>query len=90
MERNHDTQEHPTGAEPHDDIAERERTSALAAERHGFDALSLAFGLIFVTIAGLAPAGEFRPFTVFAGEWIGPVLLIGIGLLLISTLRRDG
>ena len=89
MERNHDTQEQPTAAEPRDDTRQRERSSALAAERHDFDALSLVFGLIFVAIAGLAMAGELRPFIVIDGEWIGPVLLIGIGLLLITTLRRD-
>lgn len=65
-----------------------ETTSLLAAERHAFDPLSAVFGLLFVVVAGLALAGELRPLAL-GGQWIGPVLLIGIGLALVTTIRRD-
>ncbi|MDX1657675.1 MAG: hypothetical protein R3343_02535 [Nitriliruptorales bacterium] len=64
------------------------RASLLQAERHSTDALSLIFGLLFLTIAALGLAGELRPI-VIEGDWIGPVVLIGIGIALIASIRRD-
>jgi hypothetical protein len=48
--------------------------------RHRFDPVSFIFGLLFVSLAFIAPAREWLP-TDF-GRWIvpGAVLLLGIGL----------
>ena len=48
--------------------------------RHRFDAISFIFGLIFVSLAFIAPAREWLP-TDYV-RWIvpGAVLLLGIGL----------
>lgn len=85
----HDKQEHSTTTQPEDSTTtERGRPSALAAARHDFDPMSLLFGLVFLGVAGLGFAGELGAIRVVDGHWLGPVLLITIGLLLITTLRR--
>lgn len=48
--------------------------------RHSFDAISFAFGLLFVGLAVLAPNREWLPDDV--GRWVVPVavLILGAGL----------
>jgi hypothetical protein len=48
--------------------------------RHSFDAISFAFGLLFVGLAVLAPNREWLPDDV--GRWVVPVavLILGGGL----------
>lgn len=48
--------------------------------RHSFDAISFAFGLLFVGLAVLVPNREWLPDEV--GRWFVPVavLILGVGL----------
>lgn len=59
--------------------------------RHRFDVISFIFGLIFIGLAIIAPAGEWLPDDF--GRWIvpGAVLLLGIGLAVsaIASSRSD-
>lgn len=53
--------------------------------RHAFDALSLIFGLLFGAVAALAfvgPAGQ-----IIDPRWIGPAILVLIGLALLMPRR---
>jgi hypothetical protein len=56
-------------------------------ERHPFDILSFVFGLLFVLVAivGLTDLVEL---TWFDLRWIGPAVLVGLGLVLVSTAGR--
>ena len=78
----------PGTAAPDDGHRDTPRASLLEAERHPTDVLSLIFGLLFVTIAALGLAGELRPI-VIEGDWIGPVVLIVVGIALVASIRRD-
>lgn len=56
--------------------------------RHPIDALSLAFGLLFVGIAGTLLAPGLGP-AALASPWLWPILLIVLGAaLLLSSLPR--
>jgi hypothetical protein len=57
-------------------------------KRHAFDAVSFAFGLLFL-IAGIMLLGGTP--NVDALQWLGPVAFIGLGaLILIATVPRRG
>jgi hypothetical protein len=56
-------------------------------ERHRLDALSLVFGLLFVTaglllLSGGSPVGQDLPM-----EWVGPLVAIGLGVILFLAAR---
>jgi multisubunit Na+/H+ antiporter MnhG subunit len=59
--------------------------------RHRFDAISFIFGLIFVSLAFIAPAREWFP-TDYV-RWLAPgaVLLLGVGIAVsaIASSRAD-
>lgn len=56
-------------------------------ERHRFDILSFVFGLLFVLVAivGLTDLVEL---TWLDLRWIGPAVLVGLGLVLVLTAGR--
>jgi hypothetical protein len=58
--------------------------------RHSFDAISFAFGLLFVSIAVLAPNREWLPDN--AGRWVLPtaVLILGAGLAISAFASSRG
>jgi hypothetical protein len=56
-------------------------------ERHRFDALSFIFGLLFVLVALLALTNLVE-LTWFDLRWIGPAVLVGLGLVLVLTAGR--
>jgi len=55
-------------------------------DRHGFDALSLVFGAVLVGIGVLLVAGVGE--VVVTGSWIGPIVAIFIGILLVVAAPR--
>lgn len=61
-------------------------------QRHDTDAVSLAFGLIFVTIGGAFLTGRIDAFD-FVRTWALPVLLVATGVVLgavaVSRHRRS-
>ncbi len=58
--------------------------------RHSFDAISFAFGLLFVGIAVLTPNREWLPDN--AGRWAIPaaVLILGAGLAISALASSRG
>ena len=58
-------------------------------KQHSVDYLSLIFGLAFVAIAVLTLSGEQWALRgTWAGQWVGPVVLIAIGLAVLAP-RKD-
>lgn len=57
-------------------------------ERHPFDPLSFVFGLLFVALA-LLGLTELVTLTWFDLRWIGPIVLVVLGLVLVLTTGRD-
>ena len=53
--------------------------------RHPFDALSLVFGLIFGAVAALAFVGPADQ--IIDPRWLGPAILVIIGLVLLLPRR---
>ncbi len=56
-------------------------------ERHRFDALSFVFGLLFVLVA-LLGLTDLVEVTWLDLRWIGPAVLVGLGLVLVLTAGR--
>jgi hypothetical protein len=56
-------------------------------ERHRFDTLSFVFGLLFVLVA-LIGLTDLVELTWFDLRWIGPAVLVGLGLVLVLTAGR--
>lgn len=54
--------------------------------RHDFDGLSLAFGLVF-TAVGLLLLGGDPAHGAISLPWAGPIVAIGVGLLVILAAR---
>lgn len=54
--------------------------------RHAFDGLSLAFGLLF-TAVGLVLLGGDPAHGAISLPWAGPIVAIGVGLLVIVAAR---
>ena len=59
--------------------------------RHRFDAISFIFGLIFVSLAFIAPAREWLPTDYVRWVVPGAVLLLGVGIAVsaIASSRAD-
>jgi cytochrome c-type biogenesis protein CcmH/NrfF len=56
--------------------------------RHPFDALSFLFGLVFAAVGLLLLAGSPARGTI-ALDWAGPVVAVGLGLVvLLAAFRR--
>ena len=57
-------------------------------QRHSLDALSLVFGLLFTAVAAVGLTDQLT-LTVIDVRWIGPVLLVAIGVALVVTAGRN-
>lgn len=57
-------------------------------QRHSVDALSLVFGLLFTAVAAVGLTDQLT-LTVIDVRWIGPVLLVAIGIALVVTAGRN-
>lgn len=55
--------------------------------RHPLDPVSLVAGLAFVVLGTLWFAGDREEF-VARIVWLGPALLVGVGLVLVATTRN--
>jgi len=58
-------------------------------ERHRFDALSLVFGLLFVAAGLLLLSGGPAPGQSLPMEWVGPLVAIGLGAVLLLAARPE-
>jgi hypothetical protein len=53
-------------------------------DRHGFDPLSFGFGSIFVAAGLVLLTGQSNAVPM---EWVGPVVAVGLGLLIVYAAR---
>ena len=60
---------------------------AVSGERHGLDLMSLAAGAVFMAVALTHLVLRAANDTV-DGHWIGPALLIGVGVMLAAAAVR--
>jgi cytochrome c-type biogenesis protein CcmH/NrfF len=58
-------------------------------ERHRFDALSLVFGLLFVAAGLLLLSGGPALSQSLPMEWVGPLVAIGLGAVLLLAARPE-
>jgi peptidoglycan/LPS O-acetylase OafA/YrhL len=58
-------------------------------ERHRLDALSLVFGLLFVAVGLLLLSGGPAFSQSLPMEWVGPLVAIGLGALLVIAARPE-
>jgi fatty acid desaturase len=58
-------------------------------ERHRFDALSLVFGLLFVAAGLLLLSGGPALSQSLPMEWVGPLVAIGLGAILLLAARPE-
>lgn len=57
-------------------------------KRHSLDALSLVFGLLFAAVAVVGLTDQLT-LTVVDVRWLGPALLVAIGIALVVTAGRS-
>lgn len=57
-------------------------------QRHSLDALSLVFGLLFTAVAAVGLTDQLT-LTVIDVRWIGPGLMVAIGIALVVTAGRN-